>query len=73
MLAELSVGATVPAIARKVGVSQVFVQVVLEHYERLGLVGAAQSLCASGTGACGPNGAVTDAAHVACAGCAFAK
>lgn len=73
VLDQLQSGATIPTIARTVGVSEVFVQVMLDHYGRLGLVDSAQSLCSSGSGACGPNGAQTDEAKVACAGCAFAR
>lgn len=73
VLAELQIGGAVPAIARRVGVSEVFVCVVLDHVRRLGLADSAQSLCVSGTGACGPHGARTDQARLACAGCAFAK
>ena len=69
VIAELKSGATIPAIAARVGVSEVFVKVLLDHLSRLKLVDSAQALCASGLGGCGPQGAVTDQAKLHCAGC----
>ena len=73
VVAEIKRGGTVPAIASRTGTSEIFVKVLADHLARTGLSAEATSLCASGAGACGPNGATTDVARVACAGCFFAK
>lgn len=73
VVAEIKRGGTIPAIAARTGTSEIFVKVLAEHLARTGLSAEATTLCASGAGACGPNGATTEAAQVACAGCFFAK
>ncbi|MDY5584830.1 MAG: hypothetical protein SPG61_03465 [Arcanobacterium sp.] len=73
VLGLLEQGLTIIEVARKAQVSEIFVQVMLEHLERIGKTDSANSLCAGGTGACGPNGAQTVEAKISCAGCFFAK
>lgn len=73
VLAEIRAGGTIPNVAKKTGTSEVFVRVLVDHLERTGLGGSASSLCSSGQGACGPNGAQTDEALISCAGCAFVR
>lgn len=73
VLAEIRAGGTIPAVAKKTGTSVVFVQVLVDHLSRAGLGASASSLCSSGQGACGPNGAQTEEALISCAGCAFAR
>ncbi|WP_394263375.1 hypothetical protein [Trueperella sp.] len=73
VLAEIRAGATVPAVARRTGTSEVFVKTILDHFDRLGMLGSAASLCSSDHGACSPGGAQTEAAKISCAGCAFAR
>ena len=73
VIAEIKAGGTIPAIASRVGTSETFVRVMFDHFARLGMTGTTESLCNSGSGACGPSGATTDQARVACAGCAFAR
>ncbi|QOR48089.1 hypothetical protein INS90_01980 [Trueperella pecoris] len=73
VLAEIRAGGTIPAVAHKTGTSEVFVKVLVDHLARTGLSGTASSLCSSGQGACGSEGAQTEAALISCAGCAFAK
>lgn len=68
VLRQLREGRTVRAIAATSGVSEVFVSTMLEHFERLGLLDEASSLCSSGLGACSTT-ELTDEARVACAGC----
>ncbi|MFY9617290.1 MAG: hypothetical protein WAQ31_04490, partial [Arcanobacterium sp.] len=75
VLAELARGGTVPAIAARVGTSEVFVKAMVDHFARLGMGGSAQSLCSLGQGACGDlaRDELSEAARVACAGCAFSR
>ena len=68
VLRQLREGRTVRAIAATSGVSEVFVSTMLDHFERLGLLDEANSLCSSGLGACSTT-ELTDEARVACAGC----
>lgn len=71
----LARGLTVPAAAREVGTSEVFVQVMLEHLQRSGNTTAANSLCSSGAGACNPNNDfehLSAEVRLSCAGCFFA-
>ena len=68
VLRQLREGRTVRAIAATSGVSEVFVSTMLDHFERLGLLDEANSLCTSGLGACSTT-ELTDEARVACAGC----
>lgn len=68
VLRQLREGRTVRAIAATSGVSEVFVSTMLDHFERLGLLDEASSLCSSGLGACSTT-ELTDEARVACAGC----
>ena len=68
VLRQLREGRTVCAIAATSGVSEVFVSTMLDHFERLGLLDEANSLCSSGLGACSTT-ELTDEARVACAGC----
>ena len=68
VLEELRAGGTVHAIAVKVGVSEVFVRTMLDHYDRIGILDDAQSFCSSGLGACHTT-ELSDEARVHCAGC----
>ena len=73
VLAELRCGGTVEAVAARCATSVVFVKTMLDHYQRLGMVAEASSLCASGLGACSaPSDALGMEATVHCAGCPLA-
>lgn len=73
IIAEISRGGSIPAIAARVGTSEIFVKTMADHLSRTGITVAATSLCATGHGACGPNGPLGEVAKVACAGCFFAR
>lgn len=68
-------GGTIPAIAHHAGVSVPFTQSIVEHFERVGNLTAASSLCSSGLGLCSPNPNAETApeAAIACAGCPLAR
>ena len=70
----LEQGGTIPAIARQAGVSVSFTQSVVEHFNRLGALDKASSLCSSGLGLCSPQSASDPSpeAAIACAGCPLA-
>lgn len=68
VLAQLQEGRTIRAIAATTHTSEVFVATMLEHYERLGMLDRAESLCSSGLGACHTTD-LSDEARIACAGC----
>lgn len=68
ILEQIRLGRTVRAISAATGVSEVFVSTLLEHYDRLGMLDDAGSLCSSGLGACHTK-EVSDEVRVACAGC----
>lgn len=72
VLEELSRGNTVASVAVKCHTSEVFVKTMLDHFERLGLLSEASSLCSSGLGACHATQALTPQARIHCAGCALA-
>lgn len=72
VLQQLAAGGSVHEIASECGTSEVFVRTILDHFVRLGVVGAAQSLCASGLGACSPGGGESVEAQIHCAGCPLA-
>ncbi|WP_124055338.1 hypothetical protein [Arcanobacterium ihumii] len=66
----LNEGKTVNQVASMTGTSEVFVKVMLDHWERIGLAKSAASLCSSGLGACGTsNSPLSMEAQIACAGC----
>ena len=66
----LEAGGTVRSVAIQCGTSEIFVKTMLDHYERLGYLTEAQSLCSSGLGACSsPADALSMEARVHCAGC----
>ena len=71
ILEQIRAGRTVRAICATTGVSEVFVSTLLDHYDRLGLLDDAGSLCSSGLGACHTTN-ITDQVRVACAGCPIA-
>ncbi|MCI6573849.1 MAG: helix-turn-helix domain-containing protein [Actinomycetaceae bacterium] len=71
VLAQLAAGKTVPEVARALGISVIFIQVLAEHLQRAGLAQSAQSLCSSGLGACS-SGPLSTEARLACAGCPLA-
>ncbi|MDD7465583.1 MAG: hypothetical protein PUK59_05035 [Actinomycetaceae bacterium] len=71
VLTELAAGKTAPEVAATLGTSVVFVRVLAEHLQRVGLAQSAQSLCSSGLGACSA-GELSEQARVACAGCPLA-
>ena len=68
ILEQIRMGRTVRAISAATGVSEVFVSTLWEHYDRLGMLDDAGSLCSSGLGACHTKD-VSDEVRVACAGC----
>lgn len=68
ILEQIRMGRTVRAISAATGVSEVFVSTLLEHYDRLGMLDDAGSLCSSGLGACHTKD-VSEQVRVACAGC----
>lgn len=68
VLLELRAGKTMASIARTTGLPLVFVETLVEHYRRVGVVDDAGSLCSSGLGACHVE-AVSDEVRVVCAGC----
>lgn len=72
VVAELRRGGSAGAIAARLGTSQVFIEVVIDHLQRAGLVNNAGSLCSSGLGACG-SAATMPEASVACAGCPLTR
>ncbi|WP_129587599.1 hypothetical protein [Actinomyces minihominis] len=65
--AHLRTGATVSSIAGAEGVSPVLVEILVDDLERRGLASQAESLCASGLGACSGGDSPQVALH--CAGC----
>lgn len=69
--AHLRTGATVQKIADAEGISSALVEIMVDDLERRGLAASANSLCASGLGACG-TGEATDTALL-CAGCPLAS
>ncbi|OKL46906.1 hypothetical protein BSR29_05765 [Boudabousia liubingyangii] len=62
-------GGTISGIAARAGVSETFVKVFVDQLQRGGAAAHANSLCASGLGGCGPDGAVTVEARLHCAAC----
>ncbi len=60
-------GATVSAAATHAGISLPLAQVMVDEMRRVGLLDRAESLCASGLGACG--GGESDEVKLHCAGC----
>lgn len=60
-------GATVNAAAAEAGVSPALAEIMVEEMTRQGLLGRAESLCASGLGACG--GGEGEEVRLHCAGC----
>lgn len=73
VLSELEAGYSIAQAAQRTGTSEVFVQVVLDHMQRLGRTASAQSLCSSGQGACHADAQLSVETQIACAGCFFAK
>ncbi|MDO4665947.1 MAG: hypothetical protein Q4A71_07105 [Actinomycetaceae bacterium] len=55
------------AISVELQVPLTFVEVMVDHYQRAGVVHDATSLCASGLGACHPG--ASPEAQAACVGC----
>ncbi len=60
-------GVTLKAAASMAGVSQSLAEVMVDEMRREGLLERAESLCASGLGACG--GGDSDDVKIHCAGC----
>lgn len=60
-------GVTLSAAASMAGVSQSLAEVMLDEMRRQGVLERAESLCASGLGACG--GGTSDEVKIHCAGC----
>lgn len=60
-------GLTVNAAAAAAGISPQLGSLMVDEMLRQGLLGRAESLCASGLGACG--GGVSDEVRLHCAGC----
>ena len=67
MKARLLQGGTVAAVAVSENISVGLATIIVEDLGRRGLVSPAESLCASGLGACG--GGVSDQIALYCAGC----
>lgn len=67
---RLAAGATIQSIAAAEGVSEAFVSVMVDDFERRGLAVSANSLCASGLGACGTGSSPEVALQ--CIGCPLA-
>ncbi len=65
--ARLRTGATVKAIAALEGISVPLATIIVEDLERRGVASPAESLCASGLGACGGGAGPDVSLH--CAGC----
>ena len=65
--ARLRTGATVQSIARQEQISPALAQIMVEELSRSGRAMEANSLCASGLGACG--GGIGDDVALHCAGC----
>lgn len=63
----LRAGSTLNAAAAQAGVSLSMAQIMVDELERTGLLQRAESLCASGLGACG--GGTSDEVKVHCVGC----
>lgn len=72
VLEELSRGNTVTSVAAKCHTSEVFVKTMLDHFQRLGLLAEASSLCSSGMGACHATESLSSEARIHCAGCSLA-
>ncbi|QPK81537.1 hypothetical protein G7Y41_01385 [Schaalia sp. ZJ405] len=64
---QLSRGATVTAAAAQAGVDPQLAAVMIEEFERTGLLDRAETLCASGLGAC--HGGDSPDVRLHCAGC----
>ncbi|MDO4259977.1 MAG: hypothetical protein Q4C87_10725 [Actinomycetaceae bacterium] len=60
-------GATITAAAHQAGISPALAEVIMEEMRRVGLLGDATSLCASGLGAC--HGGDSPEVKIHCAGC----
>ena len=60
-------GATLNAAAAQAGVDLVYAEIMCDEMKRQGLLDRAESLCASGLGACG--GGTSDEVKIHCAGC----
>lgn len=60
-------GATVNAAATEAGVNPALAEVMVDEFQRQGLLDRAETLCASGLGACG--GGDSDEVRIHCAGC----
>lgn len=67
---RLATGATIQSIAAAEGVSETFVSVMVDDFERRGLAARANSLCASGLGACGVG--TSPEVALQCVGCPLA-
>lgn len=65
--ARLRAGATTQTIANLEGISPGLAELMVEDLKRRGMVMSAESLCASGLGACG--GGDSDEVRLHCAGC----
>lgn len=68
VMARLRSGSSTHAIAAAEGISPALAQIMVEDLQRRGLAMGAESLCASGLGACG-EGPVSEQAALHCAGC----
>ncbi len=60
-------GATLPAAAAMAHVPQPLAEIMVDEMQRQGLLMNAESLCASGLGAC--HGGTSDEVRIHCAGC----
>ncbi len=60
-------GATLNAAAAQAGVDLAYAEIMCDEMKRQGLLDRAESLCASGLGACG--GGTSDEVKIHCAGC----
>lgn len=60
-------GATLSAAATQAQISEAMAEIMVDEMKRQGLLIQAESLCASGLGACG--GGTSDEVRIHCAGC----
>lgn len=70
VVVRLRSGATVESISASEGITVALARLMVEDLERRGLLASAESLCASGFGACG--GGDSDQVRLHCSGCPLA-
>lgn len=80
VLAEARVGGTAESISARLGLARDLVDLMIDHGERLGLIGSAAAACGSCVGArptradgARPSAGPTRVVRSGCAGCPFAR